>query len=228
VVVAGRATVRFAVTAVSGSSALDTGRPVAGGPGYDRLRAALEEILAGSSGHGGALLAPFAIRYVVAAPGDLPSAALFRLRRQFDLDQVTASGLTIFHDPLAVPVAGEIAQPQWVEAAFAPTGNASELPIPQSEPLEPAGDGWDGRGTAQGAGLVLLGEQFDPRWRLITPGGDRLLPTRAFGWAVGFRPPTNPGFTVHFEGQRTRTIQMVVLLLLWAAAVWLVRKPVRG
>src|SRR5207244_9934808 len=133
---------------------------------------ALGEILAGSSGHGGALLAPFAIRYVVAAADDLPSAALFRLRRQLDLDQVTASGLTIFHDPLAVPVAGEIAQPQWVEAAFGPIGDASELPIPQSRPLEPAGDGWDGGETGEGAGFVLLGEQFDPRWRLIPSQGD--------------------------------------------------------
>jgi GT2 family glycosyltransferase len=226
VVEAGRATVRFAVTAVSGSSALDTGRPLASGPGYERLRAALGDILAGSSGHGGALLAPFAIRYVVAAPGDLPSAALFRLRRQLDLDQVTANGLTIFHDPLAVPVAGEIAQPQWAEAALAPSPEpAPALPAPHSRPL---GSGFTGGPSPEGSGLVLLSQQFDPRWRLTTAAGRPAPPAAAFGWAVGFRPPATATFTVRFEGQRTRTIQILLLVLLWASAVWFVRKPVRG
>jgi hypothetical protein len=75
---------------------------------------------------------------------------------------------------------------------------------------------------------VLLAQQFDPRWRLTAAGGRPVAPARAFGWAVGFRPPATQGFTVRFGGQRTRTVQIVMLIFLWVAAVWVVRKPVRA
>src|SRR5206468_12384223 len=82
-VAAGGSSVSFAVTSPTGTSVLDVGRGVSG-PGYDELRVVLADILAGDTRHGGSLLAPFGIRFVVAAPGTLPQGALARLASQLD------------------------------------------------------------------------------------------------------------------------------------------------
>ena len=68
---AGSASVRFAVTAPPGASAYEFGRSL-GGPGYGGLSEVLSAILSGPTRQGGAMLAPFGIRYVVAGNGDLP------------------------------------------------------------------------------------------------------------------------------------------------------------
>ncbi|HTI32032.1 MAG TPA: hypothetical protein VL422_00045, partial [Miltoncostaea sp.] len=71
----GAAAVRFAVAYPKGATALDFGRPSAG-PGYDALTRTIGEVLSGDTRHGGALLAPFAVQYLVASPGDVPPVAL--------------------------------------------------------------------------------------------------------------------------------------------------------
>jgi hypothetical protein len=104
VVAAGDASVRFGLTDRHGTSALDTGR-ASSGPGYDRLRAALVELLAGETSHAGSMFAPLGVRYLVADEGDLPVAALGRLDAQADLDRVPAGGLRIYKNAAALPTA---------------------------------------------------------------------------------------------------------------------------
>lgn len=227
---AGAATVRFAVNAPTGASALDIGRPDAGA-GYDRLRRSLVEVLVGQTRHGGALLAAFGIRFVVAEPRDLPSLTLRRLARQVDLNVVSARGLTIFRNGKAVPVASNIADAAWSRAARS-SGLASVESLPQTEARslteDGSGQGFLGAGRSESS-LVLLSEQFDPRWRLEPVGAKGSIePQRAFGWATGFRAgPLPSGYKVRFIGQWLRTLESLVLLVMWGAALWLTRRPVR-
>ena len=226
---AGAASVRFAVTDRTGASALDIGRADVG-PGYDQLRRSLVEVLAGDTRHGGALLATFGIRFVVAVPGDLPSAASRRLGRQVDLDQVSARGLTIIRNPKAVPLASDIIDSEWNRAARSTRlATMQRLPVTGWTALVgDAGERFEGTGASERS-LVLLSEQFDPRWRLQPKGGGRpVAAERAFGWATGFRVgPMPSGYAVHFGGQGSRTLSIAVLVLLWAAALWMTRRPVR-
>ena len=229
-VAAGAASVRFAVTDPAGASALDIGRPDVG-PGYERLRQSLVEVLAGEARHGGALLGAFGIRFVLAEPGDLPGPALRRLTRQVDLDLVATGGLTIFRNDKAAPLASDTTDPAWSSAARSSRLDAVEaLPSGHGTPLvgDPSGQRFAGPGWPDPA-LVLLLDQFDPRWRLEPIGKTAAVdPYRALGWATGFRTgPMPAGYRVHFGGQRTRTIEMVLLVLMWGAAMWVTRRPVR-
>jgi hypothetical protein len=228
VVQAGSASVRFAVTPAGGASALDIGRP-ADGPGYDRLDAVLRQILSGSTRHGGALLAPFGIRFVVAGPRDLPFDALSRLGAQVDLVAVPAGGLTIFRDPVTIGEAVVVPDPAWVRAAAEPAGStaAAELTEPVFQPLAGADQAYHG-GPSSGPTLVLLSQQFDPRWRLTPAAGSSVEPRPAFGWAVGFTTGTSQGSAIRFTGQASRTMAMTLLFLLWLAALWITRRPSRS
>jgi len=228
-VAAGRASVRFAVTLPAGASALDVGRPAAG-PGYEYLRQTLAEILTGDTSHGGALLGPMGIRFVVAAPDDIPAPALRQLIRQLDLDIVFTQGLTVLFVATAVPRASAIEGGEWRQAArSSDPGVIVSLPVPHATLLGGGGEGYSGVLT-QTPSLVLLSQQDSRGWTM-TPrsGGPLLRPVRAFGWAVGFLPP--PGttvFDIQFGGQRAKTIQVFLLALLWAAALWLTRRPIRN
>jgi GT2 family glycosyltransferase len=230
---AGPASVMFAVTAPGGSSALDIGRAPAG-PGYRELRRALAEILSGDTRHGGSLLAPFGIRYVVSVPGYLPVRTARGLGRQFDLDLVKAEGLMIFRNAKAVPLGVEISDPGWREAATSgEMRTVLALPAPGGTPLEEleAGHAYRGEGPSAPA-LILLSQQFDPRWTLIPSDGTPAPPEPevAFGWATGFQAPADPlsGYEVRFDGQASRTIEVGILGVLWLAALWITRRPVRG
>src|SRR5205807_7105231 len=136
---AGAASIRFAVTSPSGASALDIGRSPSG-PGYDALNQALTEILAGQTRHGGALLAPFGIRYIVAAPSDLPRAASSRLTSQLDLDVLPTQGLAIFRDSKAVPPASLVQSEEWTGSSRAAAFESTVgLPVPDARPLQGKG-----------------------------------------------------------------------------------------
>jgi len=229
IVGAGASSVRFAVTAPSGASALDIGRPPAG-PGYRFLRLALTEVLAGETRHGGALLSTLGIRFIVAGPGDLPAAAVHRLGRQFDLDRLPAEGLTIFRDEIAAPLASTVEGEQWRAAAASTEPAVLEaLPLPLATPLgERAGGAvWEGQ-VGPRSSFVYLAQQFDSRWRLNAQAGASVRPERAFGWGIGF--PVQPGsgrFDATFGGQAARTFQVALLAALWLAALWVTRRPVR-
>ena len=226
---AGPASVRYAVRTSEGMSVLDTGRQAAG-PGYGALERALGEMLAGRVRHGGALLAPFGIKFVVAGPADLPPAALQGLVRQLDLDPVPAGGLTIFENSKAAPVAAVIRDPAWRQAATSPTTLAAErLLKPDARALPRAGGRDEFAVPPTGASsLILLAQQFDSHWRL-EGGSAPARPTRAFGWAVGFDPgQRSSAFEVRFHGQATRTVQIVLLTILWMAGLWVTRRPSHG
>lgn len=226
---AGPASVRYAVRNSEGMSALDTGRQAAG-PGYGALERALSEILAGRTRHGGALLAPFAIKFVVAGPGDLAPASLQGLLRQLDLDPVPAGGLTIFQNSKAAPVAALIRDPAWRQAAATPTTLAVErLLKPDARILRQAHGRDEFAVPPTGASsLILLAQQFDSHWR-VEDESSPARATRAFEWAVGFDPgERSTGFEVRFQGQTTRTIEIALLAVLWIAGLWVTRRPARG
>jgi GT2 family glycosyltransferase len=227
---AGPASVRFAVRGPAGSSALDVGRSPAGS-GYGLLRESLTEILAGPTRHGGALLSPFAIRFVVAEPADLPPRTLRMLLRQFDLDLVPAGGLRIFQNSKAVPAAGQIEDPGWLRAAEAGgQGAVISLAAPRATPLREGEEGnvYVGEGSRRPA-LALLSQQFGSGWRLTSTDGSSSPARQAFGWATGFDLPSGQAsYELRFVGQRTRTLFIALLVLLWVSALWLTRRPVRG
>lgn len=230
-VAAGAASVRWGLTGPAGASALDVGRPSAG-PGYSALESTLQQILAGPVHQGGALLAPFGIRYVVASPRDLPRAAERRLLGQADLDLLSAGGLVIFQDAVRVPPAASIRDPAWAAAAFG--GNATSVAALRT-PAAVALAGGGGRYTAAGAGppgpsLVYLAQQYDGRWRLRPAGGGAgVAPRRAFGWAVGFPAASSErgGYVLALTGGWVRPLELAVLGLLWLATLWITRRRIR-
>jgi hypothetical protein len=233
---AGAASVRFSVTAPAGASAFDFGRPL-DDPGYGKLADALSAVLSGPTRHGGALLAPFGIRYVVAGTSDLPEAVARRLGVQLDLVGTTVAGLTVYRDEVTVPRASVIPDPRWrVAAASGDATAVAALQDPDAAPLRGsdgayrAGPYANGRTFPPGSS-VLLAQQFDRHWQLI-PFGQRAAPVRphaAFGWAVGFpSTPTPHGFTVRFTGQGLRNAEVALLSIMWIAALWITRRPSRA
>ncbi|HXF57385.1 MAG TPA: hypothetical protein VNO34_07415, partial [Actinomycetota bacterium] len=220
---AGQATVRYAVRWAGGASALDVGRS-SEGPGYRALEAVLAEVLSGATRHGGALLAPFGVRFVVADPADLPEPAWIRLLRQVDLDPVPVGGLRVLENAKAVPAASVVVDPGWTVRARGPALGAVDLPLPEARPFQPPRlEGGAGPGA-----MVLLAQEFDPRWRLELPGGARLRPFRAFGWATAFAgSPVPGGSAVGFGGQRAHALTLGGLAVLWAAVTVITRRPPR-
>jgi hypothetical protein len=222
IVGAGDASVRFGLTDRHGASALDVGRR-SFGPGYERLRSSLGELLSGGTTHAGAMLGPFGIRYVIAGPSDLPSAALDRLEAQADLDRVPAGGLVIFQNAAVLPPTFVASGEGWASAAEAddlrdvaarPVVPVERIPAPETgaatsvdEPAE-----------------VVAADQFDPGWR-IRIDDERLAPRRAFGWAIS--ASVGPGrASFIYTDQWVRTAEMWALAALWLAALWITRKPV--
>ncbi|HZP90664.1 MAG TPA: glycosyltransferase family 2 protein [Actinomycetota bacterium] len=217
---AGPASVRYALTGHDGITALDLGR-TAEGPGYDYAREVLDELLAGDTSHAGALLAPLGVRYVVAQAGDLPRAAAARLREQLDMDLVPAGGLVIYENARALPLAFTTTSAPFRRAA-AGTALApiAQIPTPEVRTLRPTADGFD----ASGGGFGFVGWQDEGGWRVESSVG-RAGTVRAFGWAIGFDAGSG-GAKLVFGGQRVRTLEMWALALLWAAVLWVTRRPV--
>jgi GT2 family glycosyltransferase len=216
---AGSASIRYAITLPGGSSALDVGRP-GSGPGYDRLEQSLADILAGRTLHGGALLAPFGIRFVVADPRDIPRPARRRLSRQLDLDQLAPGGLVVYRVPGGVPLPTALVDAQWLRAARRPAFvSVASLPPATIDGAVP-GEATTGTGPR----LLLLPQQFDRRWSLEGQARSE-PPFRAFDWAVGFETETGQPTGVRFGGQVLRNVQVALLAVLWLGALWIIRRP---
>ena len=217
---AGVGTLRFALTDRGGVTALDIGRPLAG-PGPDALTSALEEVLSGSSRHGGALLAPFGVRFIVAAEGELPAVAGSQLDAQLDLDLVPASGLTIYRNSAQLPPAAVLAtDPAQTRRILAGTPGATAAVGPvKATPMESVEGGWDGPARD---GLVALSTEFDGSWGI---DGSSVEPQRSFGWGTAFPQTTGP-VAVRYGAQLPRTIETILLGLFWLVALWITRKPV--
>jgi hypothetical protein len=219
---AGDGSLRYAVTERTGTVAIDIGRPLVG-PGADALRASITQIVTGSTVHGGALLAPFGIRYVVADETRLPEADRHALDAQNDLDLVPASGLVIWRSASVLPLAS-VASPSPAQDRLLSSGSLGDTQRIGSMPavrLEPVEGGWDG---ATGGGTrILLSTEFDGAWQVR---GDDRQPERAFGWATSFRTSA-PTVSVRYGAQLPRSIATGLLAVVWAAALWITRKPVR-
>lgn len=217
---AGASSIRYGITDREGVSALDLGR-ARYGPGYGFLREVLAEIVAGSTRHGGQLLAPLGVRFLVAAEGDVPAAVLARLDEQLDLYRVPAGGLVIYRNPRALPVASVVSDEAFATAAASGELSAlARLPALQSSSLEPRDGGFAGRGEG---GTAYLAQQFDANWRVRGAGSvSRARP--AFGWAIA--APVGPGEVVLEPSPSSRrTVELAVLAVLWATALWVTRKP---
>jgi hypothetical protein len=220
--VAGRAPVAYGVTGPDGRSVLATALPAAGPP-YRHLERILSAVLAGRIRHGGALLAPMGIRYVVAGEGRLPDTAEEALAGQVDLDLLQrAGGLSIYRNARVLPPAAIIPGQAPVDAA-----RSASLLAPLSfdpvtaAPLAATEGGWRGA-VAESPSLVLLGDRFDPRWR-----AGREVPFPAFGWALGFEGSTGP-VAVASPDRTRRAVELAVLAALWLVALWFVRQPSRA
>ena len=187
------------------------------------LRSSLAEIVTGTTAHGGALLAPFGVRYVVAEESRVPGAARTALDAQADLDRVPASGLLIWRSPKALPPAA-VAAPTPSQDRLVLSGNLDEiqrLPELQTAGLDRVPGGWSG--PTDGGTRVLLSTEFDGAW---TSADDASRPERSFGWATSF-PTRAPSVTIVYGAQLPRTVATWLLAAVWAAALWITRKPVR-
>jgi hypothetical protein len=217
---AGEATIRYALTDRGGASVLDIGRPLSG-PGPDQLELALAEILGATTRHGGALLSPFGIRFVVAEQRVLPTAAREALDAQLDMNLLPATGFTIYRNASAIPPAA-VLETGRADRAIMGVGDLSTIamwrPVP-AVPLERASGGWDGPAMP---GTVFLSTEYDAQWALR---GVSARPEEAFGWATSFQATGAP-VQVRHEGGLPARIQVAILVLLWLAALWATRKPV--
>ncbi len=216
---------RFAVTGRDGSSAVDLARPGTG-PGYDYLRAALAEAMSGRTRHLGAMLAPLGVRYLVAGQGDLPKGAGSRIDAQVDLDLVqSAGGLVIFRNARAVPPPAVISDDEWAILSAGGLDDAARALNPRATLL--AGGETEYRGRADGGDVVYLSAQA-ASWVLEPEGGEAIRPRAAFGWAMAFEPSEPAAFVARFDGQWARRLELLLLTLLWGAALFITRRLPRA
>jgi GT2 family glycosyltransferase len=217
---AGAATIRYALTDREGASVLDLGRPFSG-PGPDRLDLALREILAGSTHHGGALLAPFGVRFVVAERAAFPVAARASFDTQVDVNRVPAAGFAIYRNAVSLPLAASL-ETDAVDREILDAGDPSTIarwrPVPVA-PLQRVRGGWDGPGPA---GTVFVSTEYDAGWQLE---GTSRRPEVAFGWATSFRTEGEP-IRIRHGGSLPARIQTALLTIIWLAALWATRRPV--
>ena len=216
---------------MTGIVATDTGRDVDGLRRATTSSEALAEIVSGSTTHGGALLAPLGVRFVVAQEGDLPACDRGRASdAQVDLDREGASGLLIYRNARTVPPAGRVFPTMMTSSAIVASselGAIEQLPsFRRSRWIRGYRAG--GRGSRQRPGTVVVSTEFVPEWRARSAGeaDDRSDPREAFGWSTAFDAPGGraPGPVRRSNG--CVPSRRSVLGLLWLAALWITRKPV--
>jgi GT2 family glycosyltransferase len=221
VVEEGDATVAYGLTGREGALAIDTGRSLTGA-GDLALRGALGETLSGTTVHGGALLAPFGVRFIVAPQDRVPPATEAALVAQVDLESVPSAGLLIWRNIAAIGPASVL---QGDEQTATIVASSDPDAVQRLEPtvvgsLARTDAGWSG--SAAGGDLVVVASAFDNAWDLA---GSDAHPQRSFGWATSFTAaPEN--ITITFADQFARTLSMWLLAAVWAIALWVTRKPV--
>jgi hypothetical protein len=216
---AGDATLAYALTDRGGVTVLDTGRPLAGS-GAQALHDALIQVMSGATVHAGALLAPFGIRYVVADPSGLSSAVAAILDGQVDLDLVPATGLAIYHDASSIPPAAVLQVRDPAPVLSGARGDTASLGAIASAPMAQVEGGWDGPAED---GLVAIATEYSGDWDIV---GSTQAPQRSFGWATAFADTHGP-VQVRYGAQWIRTLEIALMTILWAVALWVTRKPVR-
>ena len=141
-------TVRYGITGRGGVTALDLGRPEQG-DAYDYADRVLAAVLSGSTEHGGALLGPLGVRFVVADAGGLPATAKRRLDAQVDMDRKPAGGLIIYKNERALPPAAVTARRLRGHSGQAARDAVRRPATSSSAAVPDSGRCWSGRrGTA--------------------------------------------------------------------------------
>jgi GT2 family glycosyltransferase len=214
--------VAYGVTGRRGTTIAGTALP-SDGPPYRRLEIVLAEILSSRIRHGGSLLAPFGIRYVVAGEGRLPSPVVGALGDQLDIDLVQrAGGLSVYRNARLPVKAATFAGGEALDAARTPSLLAPlSLDAASAEPLARRdGATWSGS-VSETPSLVVVGDRFDPRWR-----AGQATPFPAFGWALGFEADQGE-VRAALERDVRRPVELIALTALWAVALWFVRREGR-
>jgi GT2 family glycosyltransferase len=226
VTVTERIQVAYAVTGRAGRSLLAIGLPP-DEPALVQVESILTAMLEGRISHAGALLGPMGIRFVVAGEDRLPATAARRLGEQVDLDLVQrAGGLSIYRNARAVPPAAVLPAETAVAAARSEALlAAAHLSGVTAGRLHGGPEVLTGTAPEGGVSLLLVTDRFDPRWRARSPAGE-VAPFPAFGWALGFEGLPGP-VTVGFEGGTRRTVELAALGVLWAVALWSIRRTSR-
>ncbi len=217
---AGGSSIRYALTDRAGITALDTGREEYG-PGYGFLDDVMRQIVAGDTRHGGQLLAPLGVRFLVANEGDVPGPVIARLDDQLDLYRVPAGGLVIYRNPRALPPASVVTDPAFLDAtASGDLASLAGLAETDAVPLDRRDGGWVGDVPA---GTAYVAEQSDPGWRARSTGAPVEL-EEAFGWAIGAKVEAG-ALEVRYDRSWVRTAELGALAILWLSALWVTRKP---
>jgi GT2 family glycosyltransferase len=228
---AGDASVAYALTDQGGITALDTGRTLTG-PGADALAEAMNEIVSGTTVHGGALLAPFGALFVIADPDHMSSGALSKLQAQVDLTREPQSGLIIFRNTDALPPSSVLATDTTAisQMLSGDPASTSMFISPYATPLAEVEGGWSGVAPT---GTAYISTQWNGSWKL---NGGAEAPRKAFGWATAFPAAAAVGagqstasdhvVDIRYGSQLLRTLESWLLVVLWAAALWVTRKPV--
>jgi hypothetical protein len=213
--------IAYGITGRAGRSVLRIGVP-SHGPAFQRLERVLTAVLSGEVRHGGGLLGNMGIRFVVAGEGDLPRAVVERLGAQVDLDvEQRAGGLSVYRSARPFPVGAVI--PGEVAPAAARSGSLlAPIHVDPATATPLSGRGGERQGTIGEPGLVMVPDGFDPAWRVVHDGTSS-SPFPAFGWAIGFAAEAGE-VSVRYGDQVLWTVQIAVLLVVWAAALWLVRR----
>ncbi len=222
IVSAGGSSVTYGLTDRSGALAIDTGRPLTGS-GDPAVRQALADVLSGATVHGGSLLAPFGVHFVVMQEGVVPQSAIDAFGSQVDLELVPSAGLIILRNVVDVPPAGVLHADKATGAIVASSDPdvIQRFEAVPTTPLASNDAGWTG--GAEGGNLAVVATEFDGAWQL---SGSTAQPQRSFGWGTAFTD-VPADVTIRYGDQLPRTITMWLLAIVWGAALWITRKPVR-
>jgi hypothetical protein len=179
--------------------------------------------LSGSTVHGGALLAPCGVRFIVVPEDRLSAAAAQSLHAQVDLEPIPSAGLAIWENIVAMPPAAVLhADKETLAIARSHTPDAIQRLRPDvAGALAPVEGGWFG--PSAGGDLAAVATAYDPSWQVL---GTDVGPEQSFGWATAF-DGTSGDVQIRFGDQFPRTLAIWLLAAVWAVALWVTRKPVR-
>ena len=188
----GASSLRFGLTGREGIVATDTGRTLTGsGEGY--LHEALAEIVSGATTHGGALLAPLGVRFVVAQEGDLPRrrSKACSTRRSISTGRARRGSSSTGTPRGSRPPPCSPPTKRSARSSHRRIWARSNSCRRSACPLLAAVEGWAGEAPAPGT--VVVSTEFDPDWRLEAPNGESSDLARAFGWSTAFDAPAGVG-----------------------------------
>ena len=132
-----------------------------------------------------------------------------------------AAGLDIWSDPVGLPPAAVLTPTRRSSGSSARRSAViQELTPRRASPLAQVQGGWEG--PTGGGDLASIATEYDGAWEVA--GGDATPPRRS----GGPRRCRSPGdaAAIRYGAQLPRTIAAWLLAAVWAAALWITRKPV--